>query len=376
MKFIKQLTCLIACFVLLSSSFMVGYAVEEEEYFPTVDDLFDIGFVFDGEAYVYTGDDDPFDLGFSFFFSNHKNSPDFNPLDLPWLQMPDYVKDIINIDVSSYMPFSNNLNIPFVVLRVRPTVVEVYVGVNCFLGRLSNATASFSIFAAIDDTALSDNSRCYTAIYTHNGSIYQDWSECNYTKVGDRNTVYQVAPYYFGNMDSGELDYYVWGGNAGKVGNYDAVNIPIDTSDQNIQISLYQSTSGFSSGRFLPFQEQYPFQYFEYFSPLTDDDYQIHLEQEQNGLLEDILGEFQASGESDLTTLPGEALEDFNKAESELVDDYNPDDLEDDLDIDFDNSALNFVWDLVDDFVTADNTVFTLFVSILSLGIIALILGR
>lgn len=59
-----------------------------------------------------------------------------------------------------------------------------------------------------------------------------------------------------------------------------------------------------------------------------------------------------------------------------MVDDYNPDDLENDLDIDFDNSALNFVWDLVDDFVTADNTVFTLFVSILSLGIIALILGR
>lgn len=261
-----------------------------------------MGFVYDGESYIYSGDEDPFDLGFSFHFTNQKNSPNFNPDDLPWHQMPDYVKQIINMEVSSYMPSSNNFNIPIVVVRVRPSLVEVYVGINCFLGRLSNASGSFSLFSVNNSADLYSNSRCYTAIYTHNGSIYQDWSECAFTKYGDHNSVYQVAPYFFGNMDSGNLDYYVWGGNAARIGNYTSIAFPVDSTDSNITISLYQSSAGFSSGRYLPYQDQYPFQYFEYFSPLTDDDYQIHLQQEQNetskGIWETLKGIPEAIGEN------------------------------------------------------------------------------
>lgn len=372
MELLKKFTCLVACFVVLSSSFMVGYAVDD--YLYTADDLIDMGFVYDGEAYVYSGDDDPFDLGFSFYFTNQKNSPNFNPCDLPWLQMPDYVKKIINMEVSSYMPSSNNLNIPIVVVRVRPSLVEVYVGINCFLGRLSNASGSFSLFSSNNSADLYSNSRCYTAIYTHNGSIYQDWAECSFIEYGDLQSVYQVAPYFFGNMDTGNLDYYVWGGNAARIGNSTFIAFPVDSTDPNITISLFQSSAGFSSGRFLRFQDQYPFQYFEYFSPPTNDDLSNQLQQEQNSLLDEQNNKLDDM--MDATGKPDSIVDDYNDAESDLIDDYDPDNLQDDLEIELDSSALSFIWDLFDEFVTADYSVFTLFISILSIGIIALILGR
>ncbi len=106
-------------------------------------------------------------------------------------------------------------------------------------------------------------------------------------------------------------------------------------------------------------------------------DEQNSLIDEGNQELSGIHGELTQSGDSNFsTTLDDEALSDYNEAESDLVDDYNPDNLEDDLDIELDDSALKFIWDVFDDIVTADNQVFALFISCLAVGIISLILGR
>lgn len=374
MKLIKQFTCLVACFVILSSSFMVGYAADEEEYFPAVDDLIDMGFVLDENGdYVYFGHDDPFELGFSFYFTNQKNSPNFDPMNLPWSSMPVYIQDIINMKVTSYALDSSNTQIPIVILRVRPSVVEVYVGINCFLGRLNNAKGSFNLFSRTPAvSSFFSYSKCYWAIYSHSGDLNQAWAPCPVSPYGDTGKLNLVQSYFFGNLDDGNLDYYVWGGNAVTVSSGPSINlaIPVYSSDPtSLQVLAHQSTFGFSDGIFLTSQDQYPFQYFEYFNPPTNDDL-------VDDLLSGIGDSLNASGDSTLTTLPDEAFDDYNKAESDLVDDYNPDHLEDDLDIELDSSALSFIWELFDHFVTADNAVFTLFVSIMAVGIIALILGR
>lgn len=286
MKTIKRLIVLIVCFVLLSNCFSFNVSAVEDDYyeavFPLPEDLIDLGFELDEDGnYVYYGDDDPFDLGVSFNFTSEKNSPDFNPMNLPWSSMPDYVQSIINMRLSSYIPSENNTSIPLVLLRVRPTLVEVYVGVNVFLGRLNNSSGSFNLFTVNNTSVLYNSSSCYWAIYDHSGNLYQDWSECSKIKYGDLNSIYQLQSYFLGNMDSGALDYYCWGGNAVK---YDVTSVAFlcSSTDSDLNISTYQRSSGFASGSYLPLQDNYPFQYFSYFEPPTKEDLELQLQQEQN----------------------------------------------------------------------------------------------
>lgn len=386
MKFIKQLTCLIACFVVLSSSFMIGYAVEDyDPVFPLPEDLEDFGFELDDEGnYAYYGKDDPFNFGFSFNLLNEPNYEYFDIKSLPWRSFPDYIQSILKLKPDTYMPYYTDVSadvaaytksIPFVLVRAYDTnLCDIYVGYNVFIGRYNDSSGNLNVFARTDI-----DSSCYYARFDFDGNPVINWSKLILHAPWSTSLGYYQT-YAIGDSQR-VVDYYFYGGNVVKPTDSPLSSLSYQgLNSAGLTVTGLQSDIGFASSRFFPLQDQYSYIYSTYFE-IPDYNQLIQEEQnqildEQNGLLEDILGEFQSSGESDLTTLPGEALEDYNKAESDLVDDYNPDDLENDLDIDFDNSSLEFVWDLVDDFITADNTVFTLFVSILSLGIIALILGR
>ncbi len=387
MKLIKQFTCLVVCFVVLSSSFMVGYAVDDfEPVYPLPEDLEDLGFVLDKEGnYAYYGKDDPFDFGFSFNLLNEPNYKYFDIKSLPWRSFPDYIQSILKLKPDTYMPYLTDVSadvsaytksIPFVLVRAYDTnLCDIYVGYNVFIGRYNDAAGSLNVFARKDI-----DSACYYARFDFEGNTVINWSRLSLTTPWSSVPIGYYQTYSIGDFQR-VVDYYFYGGNVVKPTDSPLSSLSYQgLTSGGLTVTGLQSDIGFASSRFFPLQDQYSYIYSTYFE-IPDYNQLIQEEQnqildKQNGILDELLDEFRSSGESELTTLPGEALEDYNKAESDLVSGYNPDNIDDDLDIELDPSALSFIWDLFDEFVTADNSVFTLFISVLGVGIIALILGR
>ncbi|MBQ3136098.1 MAG: hypothetical protein IJB74_01315 [Clostridia bacterium] len=395
MELLKKFTCLVACFVVLSSSFMVGYAVDDGIFEPIItrDDLLDMGYVEDENGDLVLFDENNWWDSISLFSSSTKNFPYFNPVkDIPWSTFPDYIKDIVYMDTSDLSKYEGSFNVPFVsAVVVSQTTVQIFVGVNVGWGWLNDSSISLGIWSLPNFSAISSSSCLYRLSWSYSDdSVVADWVEYSPQTFGNKGNLNRMLNYYFN--DASVLDIYGYGANGVRypyvydaeddtVRSLSSYSVLYNSSNNNLACNFSFNSRGFASRIFVTSQSSlFPYIYFDSFTPPTEEELlqqeQNNLLDKQNGILDELLEEFRSSGESDLTTLPGEALEDYNKAESDLVDEYNPDDLEDDLDIDFDNSSLEFVWDLVDDFITADNTVFTLFVSILSLGIIALILGR
>lgn len=82
-------------------------------------------------------------------------------------------------------------------------------------------------------------------------------------------------------------------------------------------------------------------------------------------------------GEENLEEAPEDtSMVDLDKKEDELLGNTTPDDAADSLTVELDADSNAFVWNIIDQFVTADGTVFGLYISVLTLGIVALILGR
>lgn len=93
-------------------------------------------------------------------------------------------------------------------------------------------------------------------------------------------------------------------------------------------------------------------------------------QKETNDKLDEILD--MEGGES-TDSLDKDSVDDVDKAESELLDkETNTDDLE----IDIDSESSNVIWIIIEDFITSNSRVFGLFISMLTLGIISLILNR
>lgn len=384
MELLKKFTCLVACFVVLSSSFMVGYAVDSPGYIFTKDDLLDLGYVFDDDTAFYLENKDPFDLGISLFRSKEKNYPDFDILkDIPWSSFPGYIQDIIYMSLdglNTALEDEYGFIVPFVGVQVTTngTVANVFVGTNVGLSYISNAVESFSIFSFLTYPEISQHSKLYRLrVDLINGNIV-DWTEYKGEAFGDTGKLLRMLPWNTGNNTSVD-DWYLYGANGvgyvygrDNIGDIYDIGSVGEPSKKNLDSPEYVisnlSPVGFADGRFLPNQDVfYPYVYFQYFVPPSRESLQQQLQQEINNKLDDIM---------DATGTPDSIVDDYNDAESDLIDDYDPDNLQDDLEIELDSSALSFIWDLFDEFVTADYSVFTLFISILSIGIIALILGR
>lgn len=106
-------------------------------------------------------------------------------------------------------------------------------------------------------------------------------------------------------------------------------------------------------------------------------------QQKQTSWLEKLWNSFQEflglSGDnSDQYDAPIEdtEMDNLEQKEDDLLDETNPEDAADDLKVELDADASAFIWDTIDAFVTSNDTVFGLFISVLSLGVVVLILGR
>lgn len=402
MKTIKLIVVLISCFVILSSSFVVGAA---EDVLYTADDLIDMGFV-EGENdnFVYYGAEDPFSR-FSLFSSSEKNYPDFDPTtDIPWSTFPQYIKDILSMSLDDLKVYTSSpIQLPFFLMVVSENSVNIYAGINIGLGK-NNLSSMYSFIYSItnsnEGSCISPYSVCYRADFNYLTQSYtNDWYELEPSDYGDMNNLQRFTPYSV-IVDSSVRDLYFYGANgvtwALKLNpDYDAADSEskyietvsslvyrYNSSNSNQYVTFRLSPSGFQSGYIVPGQDNYfPYCYFQYFVPPSEESINQQLQQEQNDLLEEGNVLQQEQNEKldemmDATGTPDSIVDDYNKAESDLVDDYNPDNLEDDLDIELDSSALEIIWWIFDYYVTADNAVFTLFISIMAVGIIALILGR
>ena len=70
------------------------------------------------------------------------------------------------------------------------------------------------------------------------------------------------------------------------------------------------------------------------------------------------------------------AMVDLGNKEDSLLSGSNPDEASNNLVVDLDVTASASIWSIVDDLINCHPAVMTAFISILSLGIVALILGR
>lgn len=383
MKLIKQFTCLVACFVILCSSFVVS---AEEDYLFTLDDLIEMG-AYENEngAYVLTSDMVP-----TPYLLAEKNFPNFDINQINWSSMPSYIQDIVYSSFTKSDIYANRDTsyLPFVMVRVNnSSYYTVYVGYNIFFGR-TNASSGSLYLATLSPGHCSEgsvydfsgstsfqNTCLYVATFKiSDNSMTEDWFPHTPTRLdtltnlSETSATTYVYSYRWIGSYGAVSDFYLYGGNIGSSGNSDIVQLNYRLNDSSSYIIYFASSPyGFSSGNYISSPDSFSSTYITHFTPKTPEQYQQQLQQEQNNKLDNILG---ATGK------PDSIVDDYNKAESDLVDDYNPDNLEDDLDIELDSSALSFIWTLFDEFVTADNAVFTLFISIMSVGIIALILGR
>lgn len=341
MKFLKQFLCLVACFVVLSSSFMIGYAADEEDPpLYTADDLIDFGFSPDGLGnYTYSGIDDPFDTGISLFSTNEKNCPDFDVInDVPWSTFPTYIREILYLPLDPLsLPKSDPFRLPFVCITVDGSNgtgngnVNLWVGVNVGVGRINDANLNFSIFGFVRDEASLENIFSYSCLYRfafnyRTGKVNLDWTKQEPTVYGTKTVVlpdktsvpnlYRFAPWNIGNQEVSN-DYYFYGCNGVY---WPSEFTSIEATRSNVDGSLFVNfalpKSGFSSGRFLSGQFlNYQFSSFNYFVPPSESEL---LQQEQNDLIEegnDKLDEIlNASGDSTLTTFPDDKLNDFSDA--------------------------------------------------------------
>ena len=266
MKIIKQLTCLIACFVVLSSSFMVGYAVDDDVIF-TADDLIDFGYVLDDNGcYVYYGKDDPLDFGFNFFSSSYKHY-EFDPItDLPWSTFPQYIKDIVYMDCDDLKNPEGSFIVPFVCpVVVSDTTVQLFVGVNVGWGWLNDGNYTLSIWSLPKNTYISSSSVLYRFSWNFASNyVVSDWTEYDTQVYGNAGNLLRRINYYW-NSGNAPIDIYGYGGNGvSRAYTYDAdgqirsrfsCSVSYRTENPDIHCIFYVDGRGFSSGNFVNAQD-------------------------------------------------------------------------------------------------------------------------
>lgn len=81
-------------------------------------------------------------------------------------------------------------------------------------------------------------------------------------------------------------------------------------------------------------------------------------------------------GEDSVESMPDDDMNNMLNIENELLGDASSDDLANDLTVTIDNNSSGFIWDIINRLITSNSVLFGGVVSILSLGIVALILGR
>lgn len=205
--------CVLFCFFSLSLN---SSAVGDIAY----EDWIDIGYVDAGDGVLYL----PPDVELPSFFSNFNSSPrypDFNPNQLPWLDMPTYIKDIVYSDISQLSNLSaqppEDFRVPFVCVINYGDHCNVWVGYNLAFGYV-NDNGYIRIFGCGSEPYSSSywfsKNVCYMATYDISESgvitLRTDFSE----RTGSKFYSGKRLVYYSPNFNGSTADFYVYGANA------------------------------------------------------------------------------------------------------------------------------------------------------------------
>ena len=301
MKLIKQFICLVVCFVVLSSSFMVGYAVDDGIFEPviTCDDLLDMGYVEDDNGDLVLYEKNNFWDSISLFSSSSKNFPYFDPVkDIPWSTFPDYIKDIIYMDTSDLSKYEGSFNVPFVsAVVLSQSTVQIFVGVNVGWGWLNDSSFSLGIWSLPAFSSIASSSCLYRLSWSYSDdSVVADWVEYSSQTFGNKGNLNRMLNYYFN--DSSVVDVYGYGANGVRypyvydeadntVRSLSSYSVLYNSSNNNLACNFTLNSRGFASRKFVTSQNSlFPYIYFDSFTPPTAEQL---LQQEQNKTSKGIL---------------------------------------------------------------------------------------
>lgn len=337
----------VSCIILLLA--LVCPVSATDEPMITRQDFIDLGYIEgeDGVLYVPKGGYDPLSF-MSILLSSEKNYSDFNPNSIPWRDTPQYVQDIINNGFENVFSLADsslisNYKMPFILVKVdgaRDRIV-VFAGYNLFLG-LNTYTMSLRICGS---SYFSSYSSCYYAIYRLSDfTITSPWSVYEPTPWGDTGLV----NYYSSSLalTDDHFDFYLYGGNTIRP-DVVSVSLQVSSTNQNaVVVGFANETIGFQDGRYFQFSSEWSGLYCSYFTP-----------------------SYYSSVDSDI-------VGDYDSAEDELMNSYDPGNLSGDLVIDIDSNSWNVIFQIFNMFVANNSVIMILIITILSLGVIALILNR
>ena len=207
---------------------------------------------------------------FSFFRSVTPKNSGFKISDLPWLEMPTYVRDILsaipeglsNVSESEY---TGQYKLPFVSLVVMPApsglggiLVDVIAGYNLCVGsyfqtsaqKTANTPYRVFLISLKLHNKIFENAVCYTATYHKASSsspfqISGEWAAVEPIAVGDN-----VVRYYDYQYTLTNRDYYFYG-SSGMYTARTLQNTPINKNDSDNfpqYVTVNNPSSGFASG--------------------------------------------------------------------------------------------------------------------------------
>lgn len=348
-KVIKVFTVVYTCILIIVFGSSPAFATSDESilYGMTHDEMLQYGYIYDNGYYVLPSGIIPPEAYFpSLMLLTEPKYPKFDPAKLPWQDAPATVRELYNMpypgvtctDVDEY-------SMPFIAIRVNSSEVLVMAGLNCFLGTATKSSNNVRVcfLRSLSSTATAPTySRCFSAKFTHDYKLISDWKVCSTRNWGDGGDVYTYNSTTF-ISPSYNVDLYVFGGNGGVAGSY----------------SSFSSITGiaFPVNNDLGFSASPP-------RVITDD------------------GSFTELFIDTFIPEPYNSIDNSSKDKLSAAEDalfasnYNPDNFSNDFKVNLDGSAINAVFAVMDSFIQLDSTVFGAFLTVLTIGVIALIFGR
>lgn len=321
--------------------------------FVTRDDLIDMGYLEgeEGVLYVPSNSFDPLSFS-SIMLTSEPNYPDFSPNDIPWKDAPQYVKDILIMDLKDFsnsnFDFSTTeYKVPFVCVRVNGSNAMVYVGVNISLVYITDKSRVF-IGGIMPPYPAIQKAYLYRATFdldTMNMTTPWYNASSDYTQWGELGQVFA----YTGALTNtnGTYDLYFYGANSVFRNNIASISYSYSNTNQNdLAYVVVNQPLGFQSGVFFRNGDNYLNTYASYFKPT------IYPEVDTG------------------------VVDDYDSAEDALINNYNPGNISGDIKVEVDSDSWNAVFQIFNMFVTGNSVVVTLIITMLSLGFLALLLNR
>ncbi len=267
--------CALFCFYSLSlNSSAVEYDEETGRLLWSDEELQQFGAVFDedGNYYFPAGTYHPDELyAINPLLVTEPYNSNFDMYQLPWESFPSAVQDIMYMNLDGYgflTTDSTRFIIPFVVMIVSQTAVEIYAGTNLCLG-MRDDNGRLCICSIPYLTGTYPNAKCYYAKYRLSDySVVTDWKLLTPTVWGDTGRVNYYNRFL---LTESQYDVYIYGGNGAVNRDATSSNFLLSGTTENPGTSMrtFQDIGkGYQSGQYFPGQQNFAMCW-QYFYPPT-----------------------------------------------------------------------------------------------------------